>query len=198
MGSQQRLVAAQEAARIIQEEGIADFRVAKRKAIERLGYKNLGVLPTNAEIEQALTELQRIFLGDGQDRLVRLLRTTALKLMQTMAEFQPRLVGSVLAGNPTHYSPVELHLFAEPPEAVAERLLALGAGPRPIEQKVRMRRNQVERLPAYRFYDGSIEVVATIFPDRYRGQSPLSPVDGRPMLRASRRRVEELIDHSGE
>ena len=194
-GGQQRLVAAQEAARIIQEEGIADFQLAKRKAIDRLGFAGLRVLPTNAEIEQALTERQRIFLGEQHDMVVRMLRTTALRLMQSMLDFKPKLVGSVLNGNPTTHSPVELHLFAEPPEAVGERLHAMGTGPRSIQQKVRMRRDRVERLPAYRCYDGAVEVVATIFPDRYRGQSPLSPIDGRPMLRAGIRRLEELIAH---
>ena len=194
-GGQQRLVAAQEAARVIQEEGIADFQLAKRKAIERLGFKDLGVLPTNAEVEQALTERQRIFLGEKQDMIVRMLRTTALRLMQSMLEFKPKLVGSVLMGNPTTHSPVELHTFAEPPEIVGNRLQALGTGPRSIQQKVRKRRDRVERLPAYRCYDGSVEVLVTIFPDRYRGQSPLSPIDGRPMIRASIRRLEELIAH---
>ena len=190
-----RQVLAQEAARIIQEEGIADFQLAKRKAIERLGFRELGVLPTNAEIESALTERQRIFLGDQQDMIVRTLRTTALRLMQAMLEFKPKLVGSVLIGNPTTHSPVELHLFAEPPEVVGHRLQTLGTSPRSIQQKVRMRRDRVERLPAYRCHDGAVEIVATIFPDRYRGQSPLSPIDGKPMLRASVRRLEELIAH---
>ena len=46
-----RQVVAQEAARIIVDHGIRDYRVAKQKAAERLGMNGRGSLPGNAEIE---------------------------------------------------------------------------------------------------------------------------------------------------
>ena len=45
-----RQVLAQEAARIIVDQGIRDYRVAKIKAAERLGLNTRGALPGNAEI----------------------------------------------------------------------------------------------------------------------------------------------------
>ncbi|MCI0516228.1 MAG: hypothetical protein L0Y45_00180, partial [Woeseiaceae bacterium] len=56
-----RLVLAQEAARIIAEQGIADFRLAKTKAAERLGMRDHGSLPGNAEIDRALGEHLLLF-----------------------------------------------------------------------------------------------------------------------------------------
>ena len=51
----QRLAIADEAARIIHDEGLADFRSAKYKALERLGLRPKGTrLPSNEEIERAL------------------------------------------------------------------------------------------------------------------------------------------------
>ena len=41
---------AQEAARIIVDQGLRDYRAAKLKAAERLGMNTRGSLPRNAEI----------------------------------------------------------------------------------------------------------------------------------------------------
>ena len=46
-----RRALAQEAARIMAEHGIQDFRIAKRKAAERFGVTERRVLPRNTEIE---------------------------------------------------------------------------------------------------------------------------------------------------
>ena len=52
-GENLRLQIAQEAARIIAEQGIEDYLQAKRKAAERFGACDKAVLPKNAEIEAA-------------------------------------------------------------------------------------------------------------------------------------------------
>ena len=59
-----RRAVAQEAARIMAEHGIQDFRAAKRKAAERFGVTEEGALPSNAEIEAALAAYQRLFAAD--------------------------------------------------------------------------------------------------------------------------------------
>ena len=56
-----RTVLAQEAARLICDHGIVDYRAAKQKAAEKLGLLNFGALPTNQEIEAAVAERNRIF-----------------------------------------------------------------------------------------------------------------------------------------
>ncbi len=56
-----RKMLAQEAARIIVEQGIQDYRVAKKKAAERLGMTGRGSLPGNPEIEHAVSEHLRLF-----------------------------------------------------------------------------------------------------------------------------------------
>ena len=57
---------AQLAARLIAVDGISDYRAAKRKAALQLGVKPDSFMPTNHEIEQALSDYQRLFLGDRQ------------------------------------------------------------------------------------------------------------------------------------
>ena len=49
-GDRARQVLAQEAARIIVEQGIEDYHVAKIKAAARLGMSERGSLPGNTEI----------------------------------------------------------------------------------------------------------------------------------------------------
>ena len=58
-----RQAVAEEAARVMSEQGIDDFLFAKRKAAERLGVVDAAILPRNTEIEAALFARQRLFSG---------------------------------------------------------------------------------------------------------------------------------------
>ena len=108
-----RRALAQEAARIMSEHGIRDFLTAKRKAAERFGVTDGSVLPKNTEIEDALAEYQRLFGGTKHGETLAAQRNAALSAMQMLADFEPRLVGSVLAGTATEHNDIQLHLFAE-------------------------------------------------------------------------------------
>ena len=108
-----RRALAQEAARIMSEHGIRDFLTAKRKAAERFGVTDGSVLPKNTEIEDALAEYQRLFGGTRHGETLAAQRSAALSAMQMLADFEPRLVGSVLAGTATEHNDIQLHLFAE-------------------------------------------------------------------------------------
>ena len=57
----QRSRVVQEAARIICEDGLADYRLAKQKAVERLGLGFGTPLPSNADIQDAVIQYQRLF-----------------------------------------------------------------------------------------------------------------------------------------
>jgi hypothetical protein len=188
-----RATVADEAARIMQEQGLNDFRIAKEKALERLGLKSAGPLPSNGEIEKALAERNRVFRGDHHLLHLRRLRESAIKIMRSLAAYYPRLVGPVLSGNATDYSAIDLHLFNDSAETVALTLDALRINHRPVQVRHRFRRGQVERFPGYRFDNGDYEFSTTVFPELRRRNAPLSPVDGRPMSRADVRALELLL-----
>lgn len=194
---QQRSAVADEAARIMQEQGISNFRDAKAKAGHRLGLEDRGVLPTNEEIERALAERHRVFHGDAHDELIVELRSAALALMRQLPEFDPRLTGPVLAGTATEHQRIDLHLFSDSPEAVGGALAALGVAARPIQHRLRTRRDDSELFPGYRFSyprgEADYDCCVMVFRERGRGNAPLSAVDGRPMKRASTRDVEALL-----
>ncbi len=117
-----RLAVAEEAARIMGEQGVDDFLQAKRKAAERLGVTDASILPRNTEIEAALFARRRLFAGERHAAEIASLRRSALEAMRLMADFEPRLVGPVLAGTASAHSEINLHLFSESPEAVSLQL----------------------------------------------------------------------------
>ncbi len=113
---------AQLSARIILEEGVNDYTIAKRKAAQRLRL-DWEKMPDDQTIEAALREYHRIFRFQHQPAFIRGLREIALEAMEFLAEFSPRLVGAVLEGTAGEYSPITLHLFPETPEAVIWKLV---------------------------------------------------------------------------
>src|SRR5581483_6512174 len=113
-----RRALAQEAARIMAQQGIHDFLTAKRKAADRLGVTDSSALPRNTEIEAALVEYQRLFETGAHRRSLDAQRRAALQAMHWLSQFQPRLVGSVLSGTATEHADIQLHLFADRPENV--------------------------------------------------------------------------------
>ena len=62
-----------------------------------------------------------------------------------------------------------------------------------MARRHRLRHDEVEPFPGYRFSAHDCEFSSTVFPLRLRGHAPLSPVDGRPMRRASLQELEELL-----
>ena len=89
---------AHEAARLMAEGGIRDYHQAKLKAAERLGIHDDASLPRNREIEDALREYQRLFIGGAQWQAVQVRRDASLRAMEFFAPFSPSLVGPVLEG----------------------------------------------------------------------------------------------------
>lgn len=190
---QLRRALAQEAARLMAEQGIDDFLLAKRKAAERLGATDASVLPRNTEIEAALAEHHRLFEGEMHTSTLADLRRTALRTMKLLREFEPRLVGSVLSGTASAHSEINLHLFADTPETVALKLLDEDIPHHAAERRLRYEPGRVVSYPAFRFVAGNQPIDVVVFPVDGIRQSPSSPVDGKPMRRADAAELESLL-----
>jgi hypothetical protein len=188
-----RLAVAEEAARIMREQGVDDFLQAKRKAADRLGVTDASILPRNTEIEAALVAHQRLFAADRHEADLAAMRRSALEAMRLMADFQPRLVGPVLTGTASAHSEINLHLFSDSPEAVSIRLEERGVPHEVLERRLRYERDRAVSYPALRFVAGRQTVDAVVFPLDGIRQAPCSPVDGKPMRRASAAEVEALL-----
>lgn len=105
------------AARLMAEDGIEDFALAKRKAARGLGAPDSEALPGNDEVEAELRAYRSLYQADEHaGRIADLLRV-ALEAMRLLERFNPYLTGAVLAGTAGPYAEIELQLF---PESVKE------------------------------------------------------------------------------
>ena len=190
---QMRLRLAQEAARILIESGSRDFALAKRKAAEHLGAYDTRKLPSNVEVEQALVEYQRLFRSESQPGHLRKLREIAIEAMQFFDDFRPRLVGPVLNGTADTNSTINLHVFADSPETVSLFIRDNNIPFESHDKKMNLGNDNHALFPGFSFYADQQKIELVVFPISKRAPTPLSPVDGKPMQRASLAEVKLLL-----
>jgi hypothetical protein len=123
---QLRQVIAQQAARMMAEEGISDFAYAKKKAGRQFNAIDNLSLPSNAEIEEELGLYNQLFLSEEQPENLLILRKNALFTMQLLEKFNPHLTGPVLDGTAGLGSETHIHLFADSLKDVEMFLLNQG------------------------------------------------------------------------
>ena len=111
------------AARIMAEDGIDDFALAKRKAARRLGAPDTEALPANDEIETELRAYRSLYQSVEHPERIADMRRLALEAMRLLERFNPYLTGPVLAGTAGPYAEIELQLFPESVKAVELFLL---------------------------------------------------------------------------
>lgn len=120
-GIRERIAAA--AARIMAEDGVDDFALAKRKALRRLGLQGRLALPANDEIEAQLRTYRSLYQAEEHPVRIAWLRRTALDAMHQLERFRPYLSGPVLTGTAGPYAEIDLQLFPENPKEVELYLL---------------------------------------------------------------------------
>jgi hypothetical protein len=119
-----RQMIAQQAARMMAEDGVHDYAYAKKKAGRQLGFSENSVLPTNAEIEEEIRLYHEIYNADEQPTELQKLRKAALMTMQLFERFNPRLTGSVLDGTAGKFAQTDIHLFADSAKEIEIFLLS--------------------------------------------------------------------------
>ena len=101
------------------EDGVADYRLAKRKAARQLGFPEHTAYPDNAEVEAELRAYRSLYQEEVHPELIRAMRQSALRLLELLADYSPHLAGSVLDGTAGEHSHIDILLFAAkraPPE----------------------------------------------------------------------------------
>jgi hypothetical protein len=111
------------AARLMAEDGIDDFALAKRKAARQLGATDAQALPANDEIEAELKAYRALYEPQEHAERIAELRSIALDAMRALERFSPYLTGPVLKGTAGPYAGIELQLFPESPKDVEIYLL---------------------------------------------------------------------------
>lgn len=184
---------AHEAARLMAEGGIRDFHQAKRKAADRLGIHDDASLPRNREIEDALREYQRLFLGDAHAEGLRRRREAALRALEFFADFDARLVGPVLEGTAGAHSAIALQLYSDDADAVARFLDEAGIPMEAASRRLRLDRVREGEFPVWLFSAEGFAFDLTVLPGAALRQAPLSGVDEKPMRRASAAQLRDLL-----
>ncbi|MDR3387332.1 MAG: hypothetical protein P4L92_09790 [Rudaea sp.] len=182
-----------EAARLMNEHGIRDFHIAKRKAAERLAAGADIGLPKNSEIEDALREHQRLFQAAEHPLRLRHLREVARDAMRFFLRFEPRLVGSVLDGTAGRHSAICLHLFSDTAEEVAGFLQEQAIPHEEQNRRLRMNHDTQHEYPVLLFSADDVAIDLTVLPRDAIRQAPLDHTGEHPMRRATLATLDELL-----
>ena len=179
------------AARLMAEDGVADYATAKNKAARQAGLADANLLPDNSEIEAALREYQGLYQKDEQPAHLRHLREIAVKVMREFETFRPALVGSVLSGTAGQYSDVNLQLFTDDPKALT--MFLLNRHYRYEEGSRRMRRgDSSSEVPQIRLQVDDVPVTLTILDRDDERTSVRARTEAEPQ-RARLAEVEALL-----
>lgn len=180
------------AARLMAEDGIEDYAIAKRKAARQAGTPDTRELPTNEEIDAALRTYQQIYHQEEHRDRLRALREMALKAMRELAQFNPYLTGSVLNGNAGKYADINLQLYTDSAKAVELYLIDRRIPYRTAQSRLYCGTEPLT-APVYTVDDNGIEIEITVLsPRELRGALRTSP-EGKGIERAKPPTVEQLL-----
>jgi hypothetical protein len=180
------------AARVMAEDGVEDFALAKRKAARQLGAEDTQSLPNNEEIEAELRAYQALYQGEEQRDRIRYLREQALEAMRLLSQFRPYLAGAVLKGTAGRYSEIDLQVFTDDSKEV--ELFLLNRGIRYDTSDLRhFIGDQVRAVPLLKFDWQGVPVNLTIYTSKDERGALRATSSGRPIERAGVRAVTRLV-----
>ncbi|MBU3693959.1 MAG: hypothetical protein FGM40_03925 [Rhodocyclaceae bacterium] len=181
---------AQAAARMIAEDGLHDYALAKRKAARQLGVSERQQLPNNDEIEAAVRAYREVFQTDSHPDLLQGLRAIAAEVMEQLARYQPQLTGSVLNGTAGPESDINLLLFADSDKDVEIDLLNRGI-PFEAGERKRTLRGETRRVPVLSVFVEDTVVNLEVLEPRDRNDRPRQ--NGHRAERADLEAVRALL-----
>jgi hypothetical protein len=173
-GQEMRARIAAAAARIMAEDGIDSFALAKRKAARQLGAPDTEALPGNDEVEEALHAYRALYQPDEHPQRVNELRRIALDAMQALEQFSPYLTGPVFKGTAGPYAEIELQLF---PESVKEVEIFL------LDRRIAYTTAETRRFSGDRVH--AVSILSLLWQEVPLKLSVFDPRDERVALKAT-------------
>ena len=171
------------AARIMAEDGVDDFALAKRKAARQLGAAETEALPANDEVEGELRAYRALYQPEHSRRIAEL-RRIALDAMRALERFSPYLTGAVLKGTAGPYAEIELQLF---PESAKEVEIFL------LERRMAYTTHEGRRFSGDRAH--AMSVLSLTWQDARLKLSVFDPRDERLALKTSQ--AGRVMDRAG-
>ena len=189
---QMRARIAAAAARLMAEDGMEDFALAKRKAARQLGAEDTQSLPKNEEIEAELRAYQSLYQGEEQRERIHHLRQCALEAMHLLERFRPYLAGPVLSGTAGRYSEIDLQLFTDEAKAIELFLLSRNI-PYDISDERRFAGDQARAVSVLKVDWQGIALNLAIYTLKEERGVLKATLAGRPIERAGIQAVTQLL-----
>jgi len=183
------------AARLMAEDGIEDYALAKRKAARQAGLPDSRELPTNEEIAAALKLYHEIYHEAEHLGRLRTLREKAVQAMRELEQFHPYLTGSVLNGNAGKYADINLQLFTDNSKAVELYFID-----RDIPYKAAQTRlytgDEPRIVPVYKVNNDGVDIEITVLSPRELRVPVKTTPEGKAIERAKLSAVEQLLNET--
>ena len=187
-----RTLLIREAARLMIEENVTQYLDAKKLAAKRLFGKPLKNLPNNKEVADAVYKMNHLLGSESLDQQLLAMRQVAVKVMQELSDFSPRLIGSVSTGRIRESSDIDIHVFVDHIEYLLIFLDHLGWQ----YEKTQVTIQQSGRLHEYHhvhlWFDYPIEL--SVYPTLEIRHTTRSSIDGKAIQRLSLSKVEALLE----
>lgn len=110
---------AREAARLLYNRSVKEYKDAKEMAASSLGSR---ALPSNYEVAVELDTLTDEYEGPGRQRMLTRMREIALDVMRTLGELSPVLIGSAWRGTVRKGSDIDIVVYHPNSIKVAQML----------------------------------------------------------------------------
>jgi predicted nucleotidyltransferase len=114
---------AREAAALLYTSQEKEYKQAKKLAAKTLRAR---ILPSNLEVAEELDKIAEDKEGSSRRELLLRMRKEALKIMEELKDFNPKLVGSVWRGTAHQNSDIDILTFSQDPKPVLEQLQKCG------------------------------------------------------------------------
>lgn len=190
-----RRAIAEEAARLMVDEDVREYITAKRMAADHLlgmRVESTTALPSNGEIREAVVARARLVGGLNFDERLAHMRRVAVEVMTALEAFEPRLIGSVASGKIHRNSDVDIQLFCGREDRLEKALWDAGYDFERIEHDV-LKDGAFQRFVHYHFDVEGVPVELSVYDRAELYIVRYSSIDGKPIDRVPRRRVEALL-----
>lgn len=183
---------AMEAARLLYTGSCWEYKHAKEVAARSLGVE---AVPSNYEVAVEFDLLADEVEGEDRKQLIIRMRKDALKVMRALAEFDPRLMGSLWRGTARRGSDIDIVVYESRPDEVVNRLTVAGFTVGDVEEAVaydggRLRRSHhiVVRL------DEKYEAEVVVRPPGEKGEAERCEIYGDLKRGLSITALEKLMN----
>ncbi|MDB4640786.1 tRNA adenylyltransferase [Pirellulaceae bacterium] len=192
--SKTRRQIAWEAARLMYERTESEYYRAKLKAAHRIckGWVKPADLPSNAEVRDQIQMFARLHEGDSRKENLRTMRLESLYMMQLLAAYKPRLIGSVFTGHIRAGSDIDIHVFTDSIEAITLILEEEGFV-FDVERK-QVRKNGEETTFTHIHIQAEFPFELTLYPHNKAHYVFKSSITGKAIERASINELKQFLE----